>query len=86
MADDSEGRISPIGGLTATRTKRPGGLGRGLSALMGDVQADTAVAVPVNGGVVLRETPLNAAGASWQTVLVSASSHHCRHETSDMVT
>jgi ParB family chromosome partitioning protein len=34
----------------ATKTKRPGGLGRGLSALLGDVQADTAKPVPVGGG------------------------------------
>ena len=38
-----------------TKPKRPAGLGRGLSALLGDVQADTAVAVPVSGGGAPRE-------------------------------
>lgn len=54
MNDDQSGRISPIGSLSAAKAKRPAGLGRGLSALMGDVQADTAIAVPVSGGA-LRE-------------------------------
>ena len=53
MAQDS----SPAASTPATpaKPKRPGGLGRGLSALLGDVQTDTAVAVPVSGGSAPRE-------------------------------
>lgn len=53
MAQDS----SPAASTPATpaKPKRPGGLGRGLSALLGDVQTDTAVAVPVSGGAAPRD-------------------------------
>ncbi len=36
-------RISPLGSPTLQKVKRPGGLGRGLSALLGDIQADAPV-------------------------------------------
>lgn len=36
-------RISPLGNSPLQKTKRPGGLGRGLSALLGDIQADAPV-------------------------------------------
>lgn len=36
-------RISPLGGSPLQKAKRPGGLGRGLSALLGDIQADAPV-------------------------------------------
>lgn len=52
MAQDEGTRIAPIGGGIAppAKVKRPAGLGRGLSALLGDVQADTAMPVPTHGG------------------------------------
>jgi ParB family chromosome partitioning protein len=45
MAQDNNSTSTP-----AAKPKRPGGLGRGLSALLGDVQADIASPVPVAGG------------------------------------
>jgi ParB family transcriptional regulator, chromosome partitioning protein len=42
-------RISPLGAQTTQKAKRPGGLGRGLSALLGDIQADDPVAPSGNG-------------------------------------
>ncbi len=50
MADEAaEGeatvRITPLG---AAKAKRPGGLGRGLSALLGDIQADVPLNAPAS--------------------------------------
>ena len=55
MAQDENAPVAS----TAAKPKRPGGLGRGLSALLGDVQTDTAKPVPVSigggGGTVQRD-------------------------------
>ncbi|MCC7395258.1 MAG: ParB/RepB/Spo0J family partition protein [Sphingomonadaceae bacterium] len=57
MADDKEkgeakgpesGQIAPLGGLV--RAKRPGGLGRGLSALLGDMEGEAPLAATISGG------------------------------------
>ncbi|QJQ31854.1 ParB/RepB/Spo0J family partition protein [Sphingomonas lacunae] len=44
MTQENSNPLTP-----ATKAKRPAGLGRGLSALLGDVQADSAVPVAVGG-------------------------------------
>ena len=57
MTDDREngeangpenGQIVPLGGLV--RAKRPGGLGRGLSALLGDIEGEAPLAATISGG------------------------------------
>ncbi len=43
--DEATVRITPLG---APKAKRPGGLGRGLSALLGDIQADVPLNAPAS--------------------------------------